>query len=147
MDKIQEIAGKETPEVYFQKLLFSNDEKDVQKAMKYYGFLEHMASSASLNTNFQEEPFSEKEIKSFRIALTYQLNSFFLKPNQIIDACRKIKDIPTRIYQNRLDFCCPPEQAYELHKALPKSKLTIIADKGHGSDKMFYTIFCDNNKN
>ena len=147
LDKIQEIAGKESPEAYFQKLLFSNNEKDIQKAMKYYGFLEHMAGSASLNTNFPQEPFSEKKIKSFRIYLNYQINHFFLKPDQILQDCKKIKDIPARIYQNRLDFCCPPKQAFSLHKALPKSKLTIIADKGHGSDKMFYTIFCDNNKN
>ena len=49
----------------------------------------------------------------------------------------KIKSIPTLIVHNRLDFVCPVYMAYDLHKALPKSHLVIVPDKGHASPLLF----------
>ena len=54
-----------------------------------------------------------------------------------MDHIDKIRHVPALIVHNRLDFCCPVSQAYDLHKALPKSKLIIVPDKGHGSPLMF----------
>ena len=52
----------------------------------------------------------------------------------------KIKNIPTLILHNRMDFCCPVIQAWELHKALPKSKLTIVAEYGHSSPRLLKEV-------
>ena len=54
-----------------------------------------------------------------------------LEPNQILKNIRKIKDIPALIIHNRLDFVCPPKGAYKLHKALPKSTLIMVPERGH----------------
>ena len=35
--------------------------------------------------------------------------------------------------QGRYDIVCPPQTAWELHKALPSSKLYIIPDAGHSA--------------
>ena len=76
----------------------------------------------------------------------YQTHNMFLRPNQLLQDASKIAHIPTEIFQNRLDFCCPPYQAYELHKALPHAKFTLVPDKGHGSDRMRYLIYLGNKK-
>ena len=52
----------------------------------------------------------------------------------------KIKHIPTLIVHNRLDMVCPLRGAYELHKKLPHSKLTVVPDIGHGSDLLYKTL-------
>jgi proline iminopeptidase len=67
-----------------------------------------------------------------------------MKENQILANCGKIKDIPVQIYQDRWDPCCPMYQAYDLHKALPKSKLHLIPVFGHVHEKMFWKMYQDN---
>jgi proline iminopeptidase len=44
------------------------------------------------------------------------------------------------IFHNRLDMNCPVQNAWDLHKALPKSKLCIIPARGHSSKLMFDTM-------
>ena len=43
----------------------------------------------------------------------------------------KLRDIPTYIIAGRYDLVCPIITAHELHKALPHSTMTIVADAGH----------------
>ena len=62
----------------------------------------------------------------------YFLNNMFCKSdNHLLDNIDKIKDIPTIIVQGRYDACCPPFSAYDLHKAMPKSKLIIVPGASH----------------
>lgn len=37
------------------------------------------------------------------------------------------------IIQGRYDVVCPPQTAWELHKAWPGSRLFMIPDAGHGA--------------
>ena len=86
------------------------------------------------------------EIAKFQIFMHYKINNSFLAENQILEDCYKISHIPTHIYQNRWDPCCPPSQAYLLDKPLPKSKLFLRADKGHVSNSLFWQMYLDNVK-
>jgi len=62
----------------------------------------------------------------------YFINKMFCESdNHIIENIDKIKDIPTIIVQGRYDMVCPPIAAYDLHKAMPKSKLIIVPDASH----------------
>lgn len=54
---------------------------------------------------------------------------WFKKPS-VIKAILKIKDF--HIVQGRYDIICPPTIAYDVHRAHPHSKLTIIQYTGHG---------------
>ena len=83
------------------------------------------------------QPILEKKLNSFRIYMHYEKNHMFLKENQLLHDISKIAKIPLLIFHNRLDFCCPLYQAFDLHQAHPKSRLLIVADKGHGSKKFF----------
>lgn len=67
-----------------------------------------------------------------RIECHYTLNKFFLEhDNYILDNADRIKDIPVYIVQGRYDIICPMISAWELHKALPQSKLVIVPDGSH----------------
>jgi proline iminopeptidase len=67
-----------------------------------------------------------------RIESFYTVNKFFLETdNHVLANAGVISEIPCRIIQGRYDTICPPISAWELHKALPKSELTIVPNGAH----------------
>jgi len=66
-----------------------------------------------------------------RIECHYFVNAIFLEEAFILNNADKIKDIPVDIVQGRYDVVCPAKSAWELHQALPQSKLEIVPDAGH----------------
>ena len=66
-----------------------------------------------------------------RIECHYFINAIFVEEAHILNNVDKIQHIPTYIVQGRYDVVCPTRSAWELHKALPNSKLSIIPDSGH----------------
>ena len=66
-----------------------------------------------------------------RIECHYFINGIFVEDGHILNNAEKIKHIPTTIVQGRYDMVCPTVSAWELHKALPESKLIIVPDAGH----------------
>lgn len=120
------------------RLLFSSKEQDNIKAMTYWGSYEHKLGQLAPKFTPKTEP--DDFLKSSRIAFYYDRHRFFLNNNQILRNSGKIKHIPTVIAHNRLDFCCPVKQAWELHKALPKSTLKICPHAGHSSPKLLKEV-------
>ena len=53
----------------------------------------------------------------------------------MLEKSKILKDKPITIIQGRYDMVCPPKTAYELHQAIPKSKLIIIPDAGHSASE------------
>ncbi len=135
LDLFQKQAGKKDIIEYYHELAFSDNVKIQQKALRYFGSFEKQLGQKDIT--FPDIKIDDKKLLRLRIMLHYMKNKMFLSDNQIIKNAKKIRNIPTFIYQNRLDFCCPPYQAFEVHKALPKSKLTLFADAGHGSKGLF----------
>jgi proline iminopeptidase len=66
-----------------------------------------------------------------RIECHYFINAIFLEEAHILNHTEAIQSIPTVIVQGRYDVVCPARSAWELHQALPNSKLTIVPDAGH----------------
>ena len=123
----------------YYRLLFSPRLKDNLTALSYLGSYEHKLGE--INPKFTELcELDERFLKMSKIYFHYDRNNFFLHPNQILKNAAKIKNIPTLILHNRMDFCCPVIQAWELHKALPKSKLTIVAEYGHSSPRLLKEV-------
>ena len=63
----------------------------------------------------------------------YCSNGCFLEPGQIRKQLHQLIDLPVYIVNGRYDMLTPPAVAYELHQALPKSKLRIVDLAGHSS--------------
>ena len=137
ISELKKKAGKKEISDYFAKELFSGDKKRERDALKYYGSLEGIVGSKNPEFKLPEtEEDYEKELKSLKIYTNMVVNKFFMTDNYIIKNASKIKHIPTEIFHNRLDMCCPFEQAWELHNALPKSNLHIVPALGHGGEEM-----------
>ena len=136
IDEMRAQAKSDNVVPFYYKLIFSEKYKDIQQAQKYYCSYENQLGS--LTPSFEKTPaLTDAAIQYSRIYMYYEKNHYFISSNQIMDHIDKIRHVPTLIVHNRLDFCCPVSQAYDLHKALPKSKLIIVPDKGHGSPLMF----------
>ena len=52
---------------------------------------------------------------------------------QLVANLHKIQHIPAVIVHGRYDVICPLENAYRLHKGLPKSELVIVPGAGHSA--------------
>ena len=116
--------------------MFSKRKSENLKALKYIGSYEHLLGQ--LNPEFPRlTQVDEKQLNSARISFYYEKNHYFIKENQILNNISKIKKIRCLMVHNRMDFCCTVKQAWDLHKAMPKSKLKIVPDYGHVSKKMF----------
>lgn len=144
LNDLYKIAKTKDLDTYFAGLIMSDKNADVIKAMKYYKTLERVTGRGALSYCFKDAEYTDKDITKFKIFMLYQINGAFLKKDQLLKNASKIAHIPAEIYQNRWDPCCPPYQAYELHKVLPKSKLHMIAARGHTGEKMFWQMYLDN---
>ncbi|MEG3754416.1 prolyl aminopeptidase [Psychromonas arctica] len=63
----------------------------------------------------------------------FMINDCFLSDNQILENCHHLKDIPVTIVHGRFDIVCPFDNAWQLHQALPQSKLIASDASGHAS--------------
>jgi proline iminopeptidase len=74
-------------------------------------------------------------IAAIRVECHYHAHHLWLKDMQYLEPeqLEKIKHIPCAIVNGRYDLICPPNAAWWLHKALPKSKLFIIPNAGHSA--------------
>lgn len=69
-----------------------------------------------------------------RIECHYFINRGFLKhEKQLFANLHEIQHIPTTIVHGRYDLICPVENAWRLHKGLPRSELVIVPDAGHSA--------------
>lgn len=62
-------------------------------------------------------------------------NAFFPTNNYLLENISKIRHIPGVIIQGRYDVVCPVRSAWDLHKAWPEAKISIIADSGHAASE------------
>ncbi len=87
-----------------------------------YGF-EHAPGDAP-------EP-AELVLAKTRIELHYAAHQYFLEDNQLLRDCSRIPRVPIHLIHGQRDITCPPEAAWELHRALPWSTLEILRTAGH----------------
>lgn len=66
-----------------------------------------------------------------RVQLHYLLNDCFLSA-PLLDRAADLR-MPTRIVQGRRDLICPPQTAYDLHRALHGSELVMVEEGGHSA--------------
>ena len=125
------------PEYYAKQINSENLEQQTNAATKY-GCWERILGS--LDPKFGNYIPDEKEINMQKIYINYAAQNFMMEDDEIIDNAVKIAHIPTLIVHNRLDFICPPINAYRLHKVLPMSKLIFVPAKGHSSKLLDETL-------
>lgn len=118
----------------YSRRLLGEDEVTRMAAAKAWSIWEGRCATLAPNKSVIDhfgDPFTALSLA--RIECHYFMNNSFLAPNQILRDAHKLRDIPGVIVHGRYDVVCPVENAWELHKAWPKSKLQIIADAGHSA--------------
>jgi proline iminopeptidase len=79
---------------------------------------------------------SKSAIAKARIEFHYAKNHYFLTPNQLLLNATCIPEIPIYIIHGSRDLTCLPENAWNLHKALPSSNIEFLHNAGHlGSEE------------
>lgn len=117
---------------YYSQLT-SNDHQLKLKAAQVWSTWEASTSKLILDNTFIDEyEDPEKALPFARIECHYFINNAFFKTdNYLLENIHKISHLPCTIVHGRYDVVCPAKNAWELHKAWPKSKLHFIADSGH----------------
>jgi proline iminopeptidase len=115
------------------ELLASDDDAEALAAARAWTRWE-----GSMNTLFPDADqldnmlIDSTALSIARIESYYTANNFFLdSDNFVLDNASTITGIPLHIVQGRYDTICPPISAWQLHKALPGSSLTLVPDGAH----------------
>ncbi len=128
------------PAFYAQMINSSNLSEQV-KAVALYGRYERaLGQLAPVSKQAEQAEITSDEINSAKIYINYAAAGFMLSHDQIMNNIGSIAELPTLIVHNRLDMVCPLIGAWRLHKALPRSKLVIVAEKGHGGPLIARTL-------
>lgn len=120
---------------HLHRLAMSKKHGEQVKSFNLFGGYEGALSKLDLAEGEKYEA-NASSLRHYQIYMAYIEQNFGMKEDQILKNIGKIKHIPTLILHNRLDLVCPLEQAWLLHKAMPKSKLVIVPDFGHSTDKL-----------
>lgn len=121
---------------YHKRLIHEN--RDVRlEAAKAWSKWEAATSRLYLDPKAVDEFDDPDYALSFaRIECHYFTNNAFFKTdNWILENIAKIRHIPGYIVQGRYDVVCPAKSAWELHKAWPEAKFSIVADSGHAASE------------
>lgn len=129
--------GEALPKAY-NEMINSSDLSEQVRATAMYGNYERVLGQ--LDPILPQGEVTQKDVEATRIYLHYMTENFMLNSEQIMNDIDKIVHLPTLIVHNRLDMVCPIEGAWRLHKALPKSKLVIVPEKGHSAPLLHKTI-------
>lgn len=66
-----------------------------------------------------------------RLAIVYLQRHAFRPPNDLLGRAHRLKGMPGAIVHGEEDFCCPPSNAWDLHRAWPDAEYRPISDAGH----------------
>lgn len=119
---------------YYYQMLTSDDEHTRLKAAQAY-----VTWELSISKLFQDQKSIAMAADAHfclpfaRLEAHYLSQGCFLRPNQLLEDAPKIKHVPLSIVQGRYDVVCPVQSAWDLHKALPDSKLIVVPDAGHST--------------
>lgn len=121
----------------YYKRLTSTDKKIQLDAARVWSQWEMSTSYLNVSKEAIESMDGpEKALPFARIECHYFMNNAFFKTNNyLLESVSKISHLPAVIVQGRYDVVCPPTSAWELHKALPKSKLHFIPGAGHSASE------------
>lgn len=125
---------------YYRRLTSDNSEL-AQEAAKRWARWELTCIRLDYDGAAIEEALKQSDVTAIaRIETHYFINGCFLTdPHWILHHLDALQEIPIYIVQGRYDLLCPPEQAYRLLQAHPRTTLHIVQQGGHSSSDNMMT--------
>jgi len=119
----------------YHRRLTSDDEATRLEAARAWSIWEGGTSYLHIDPDYASSHGDPAFALAFaRIENHYFVNGgFFEADDQLLRDAHKIADIPGVIVHGRYDVVCPIQNAWELHKAWPKSELMVSAASGHSA--------------
>ncbi|MBB1059592.1 prolyl aminopeptidase [Marilutibacter spongiae] len=119
----------------FHRRLTSEDESTRLAAARAWSVWEGATSFLHVDEDFAKSHEDAQFALAFaRIENHYFIHSgFFEVDDQLLRDAGRLADIPGVIVHGRYDVVCPPQNAWDLHKAWPKAKLAITPTSGHSA--------------
>ena len=78
------------------------------------------------------EPVADQQIlHEVMIETHYARHRYFIEENRILDNVHRLPDVPIDIIHGRRDLTCTLSASWELHRAVPGSRLHIVREGGH----------------
>lgn len=118
------------PGAYHFAQALGKDEAAAAQSIRLFGDME--AGLVSLDDRHAPTPIREFDPSSSLIEIRYMVKGCFMPDGYIMKNTDKLT-MPLHIVQGRYDFVCPPQTAYELHRAVPHSTLTWVTS-GHAAE-------------
>lgn len=118
----------------YKELFESKDPKIRRQAIDMWTRLEKKVSKLVVTEQELQAQMADPDfvISHSLIENHYFQNNGFIDGGKILKTIgAKVKDIPVHIVQGRYDMVCPFITAWELHKAIPGSRMHILEDVGH----------------
>jgi proline iminopeptidase len=115
------------PSKYHFEHALGSDPETAKKSS--YAYLAMESAILKLDQKYTPDPYEKFEPGGGKIEIHYLANNCFLDDNYILKNANKLT-MPVYLIQGRYDMVCPPQTAYDLHKALPNSEL-IWTINGH----------------
>lgn len=135
-DFLQEIPELEHDNLVlaYHKRLTGENEIARMRAAKAWALWEARTASLQPKPSLLEHFATPKTALSVaRIEAHYFINNGFFEPKQLLNNMERLHDIPGFIIHGRYDMICPIKQAFDLHKAWPKSELLVVQNAGHSA--------------
>jgi len=127
--------GSDRVQERLHRLIETDDKDERRKWSRILAAYEYSFFQTPPELENSPDAFFDSLFAEMRINMHFQNNRFFLDDGQILNNAERIRHIPTHIIHGKRDVICPPRSAWNLHKALPKSKLTLVDGAEHVSSE------------
>lgn len=131
---IPEAERDDLLQAYYRRLTHDDPEVRIPAARAWATWeasTSKLIPNDSLVQSFEDAKFAEAFA---RIEAHYFVHGGFLDhPDQLIHNVERIRHIPGFIVQGRYDVVCPPQTAWDLHRAWPEAEFHMVPDAGHSA--------------
>jgi len=119
----------------FHRRLTSDDAQERLAAARAWSIWEGATSYLRIPSDYVDTHGDAEFALAFaRIENHYFVNGgFFEVEDQLLRDAHRIADIPGVIVHGRYDVVCPIQNAFDLHRAWPKSELLVSVTAGHSA--------------
>ncbi len=126
-------AHRKNPEKYYYKKMLHGDKKTRKKFLdNWVGIELALLRLAPHKKEFKKEMTGKWHGQFALIECHFLSRNCFLEYDFVKSNLHKLRHLEVSIIHGRYDMVCPPVSAFELHNALPKSRL-FFTTAGHAS--------------
>lgn len=116
---------------YHERLTGSDRSERVRTAKewaRWEGETITLLPDPSVSDTFHDEDYA---VAFARIENHYFVHAGWMEEGQLIRDAGLLKNIPGVIVQGRYDVACPPQTAWDLHRAWPEAEFHLVEGAGH----------------